>query len=1012
MAWKYRLFRFDEVEKEEGDLFERRRKRKLEGLKVSGACTDTKSSLVGLALSGGGIRSAVSNLGLLQGLSKAGILQLIDILSVVSGGGYIGACLSSLLSPRPYAQKGKSCRDAKPLFSTVWENFPFRDDHLKPRHLDNDEKFESRDQIRHLRNWASYLVPRPVRFGTNEVRAAGSVSATVIIHLAWYISLMALLTILYMGLVSWSNPAYFADETLSVTANSQQTSACKETGGLKEAAKVIWAMAKRPFVDLPVLFISKTGHILFLTGLSFGLYLLMFGWFFYEKIPIKEFIIKIYDFFKIRYNVSDEESFEARWKLISISILTSSVLVGLLAYSGTLETGSKANILFPSIFCFGALAGSFMAFILAGFFDSSLFWSRNIRSRINLYSGLFFFFFLFTVILSLLPGCIKAGGAQWVVLIQAALALSLKHLLKKDKSRQGGKPSKMGAFMSKVKKYLVDSLVLLFIFFTVVGIGNFILAHTDVSKWNAQMDLSAKWSAIWNSFGVDAGISFVSLVLFSVMVNFNRLSPHYFYRDRLSDTFLRTFRQSGNDWGYIPARDDTDMPLRCVNACGSDKGISPFGPYLLINATLNLTAAKDLGGFNRRSSVFIFSRNFVGSERTGYARTETYPDEEMKLARAMTISGAAVTSVMGQMSSLAGAFACTIFGIRLGYWLQNPRHLCEAGYKRVWCWLPLLIKELFCRTDDNRKMIYLSDGGHSGDNLGITSLFKRKTKLIIVSDAECDHDFLFNSFNNSLRQAYVDNGIKVRISLDELMPDEYGFSTRYYEVGRVLYPQRPWQKSWIVLIKNTLTGKEIPPILNYKKKAAEFPHETTGDQFFSEEQFEAYKSLGRTKAGVIFSRLFPIIDHYEKYADGRYEKTDPWSKIDEMCCVLDPGQKDHVWDDILRALYDAEQPGYNSWKAFRKMIRSFVLMLFRDNKAALPPALMLRLDGITCLSDLESMDKFEQALKDLRKSAEPMAVDLLDIYEWLKAQGEQVDSGSLGPIPRSMIEFRAYGNTN
>jgi hypothetical protein len=46
--------------------------------------------LVGLALSGGGIRSATFNLGLLQALARMGLLSKFDYLSTVSGGGYIG----------------------------------------------------------------------------------------------------------------------------------------------------------------------------------------------------------------------------------------------------------------------------------------------------------------------------------------------------------------------------------------------------------------------------------------------------------------------------------------------------------------------------------------------------------------------------------------------------------------------------------------------------------------------------------------------------------------------------------------------------------------------------------------------------------------------------------------------------------------------------------------------------------------------------------------------------------
>lgn len=54
-----------------------------------------RESLIGLALSGGGVRSAAFALGVLQGLHRYGVLPFIDYLSTVSGGGYAGAYLSS-----------------------------------------------------------------------------------------------------------------------------------------------------------------------------------------------------------------------------------------------------------------------------------------------------------------------------------------------------------------------------------------------------------------------------------------------------------------------------------------------------------------------------------------------------------------------------------------------------------------------------------------------------------------------------------------------------------------------------------------------------------------------------------------------------------------------------------------------------------------------------------------------------------------------------------------------------
>src|SRR5688500_16136383 len=51
--------------------------------------------LVGLAISGGGIRSATFGLGVLETLKRLGVLERVDYLSTVSGGGYIGAWLSA-----------------------------------------------------------------------------------------------------------------------------------------------------------------------------------------------------------------------------------------------------------------------------------------------------------------------------------------------------------------------------------------------------------------------------------------------------------------------------------------------------------------------------------------------------------------------------------------------------------------------------------------------------------------------------------------------------------------------------------------------------------------------------------------------------------------------------------------------------------------------------------------------------------------------------------------------------
>jgi hypothetical protein len=61
-------------------------------------------------------------------------------------------------------------------------------------------------------------------------------------------------------------------------------------------------------------------------------------------------------------------------------------------------------------------------------------------------------------------------------------------------------------------------------------------------------------------------------------------------------------------------------------------------------------------------------------------------------------------------------------------------------------------------------------------------------------------------------------------------------------VGRIVY--RHGEEGIIVYFKSSLTGDEKDYVLDYKKRHPAFPHETTGDQFFSEEQVEVYRALG------------------------------------------------------------------------------------------------------------------------------------------------------------------------
>lgn len=54
---------------------------------------------LGLAISGGGIRSAIFSLGVLQAMARSDVLRHCGYISTVSGGSYIGAFYGSLFVP-------------------------------------------------------------------------------------------------------------------------------------------------------------------------------------------------------------------------------------------------------------------------------------------------------------------------------------------------------------------------------------------------------------------------------------------------------------------------------------------------------------------------------------------------------------------------------------------------------------------------------------------------------------------------------------------------------------------------------------------------------------------------------------------------------------------------------------------------------------------------------------------------------------------------------------------------
>jgi len=250
-----------------------------------------------------------------------------------------------------------------------------------------------------------------------------------------------------------------------------------------------------------------------------------------------------------------------------------------------------------------------------------------------------------------------------------------------------------------------------------------------------------------------------------------------------------------------------------------------------------------------------------------------FPDGGINIATAVSMSGAAASPNWGSHTNPGTAFLMTMFNVRLGWWLFNPRRSALAGASLTevpdqvdWPsprFAPLeLAKELLGMADDTSKYVYLSDGGHF-DNMGLYELVRRRCYRIVICDSEQDEDYFFEGIANAIRKCRVDFGVEITLDqLDCLRPDPLtGNCKRHWARGKIRYPEtpadQPSQESnegEILYIKSSLTGaakynnivlpSEPADVVNFKFMHKHFPHDTTANQWFTESQFESYRRLG------------------------------------------------------------------------------------------------------------------------------------------------------------------------
>ena len=369
---------------------------------------------------------------------------------------------------------------------------------------------------------------------------------------------------------------------------------------------------------------------------------------------------------------------------------------------------------------------------------------------------------------------------------------------------------------------------LLFAYWGIPGVGKDVAPSWLWIIWyRLNLPVDPAFPAFAKVYGL---IAFGMIAAFWLILKPNANSLHRLYRDRLSGAFL--FGVSSD--GVLAAK---DMKVSQLNSANT--------PYHLINAALNIQGSPDANQRGRNADFFFFGSRYSGSMSSHFRKTETFEgvDHALSLGTAMAISGAAVSSNMGSSSIGPMAPTLALLNLRLGYWLKNP------GGEGLGFNLLYLLREMFSLLKPRGKWLYLTDGGHI-DNSGLYELLRRRCSHIIVVDAEADPHMTFASFVKVQRYARIDLGVRVNLRWDKIAatslrartPDVEPLRGPHCAIGEINYSDGG--KGTLIYVKASLSSDENVYVRDYARRNPDYPHETTADQFFSEEQFEVYRALG------------------------------------------------------------------------------------------------------------------------------------------------------------------------
>lgn len=283
------------------------------------------------------------------------------------------------------------------------------------------------------------------------------------------------------------------------------------------------------------------------------------------------------------------------------------------------------------------------------------------------------------------------------------------------------------------------------------------------------------------------------------------------------------------------------------------------GPVHLINVCINETNDRRGGLFNqdrRGLSMVVGPKAWlrVGAQPWRQARRG---EGAMTLGHWIAISGAAFAPGLGQLTRGGVAALTTLTGLRLGYWWDSHclgrrgAPVAHANSKTQG-----LLSELTGRFDVREGASwYLSDGGHY-ENTGALTLLAQQARVVLLADCGADPRYGFGDLENLVRKARIDLQAEIEFlrphadqpdaalgdfgSLDDLASPD---SVACLALARIRYADGT--TGHLVLVKPNMPAGMTADLVNFKRDNPSFPQETTTDQFFGEAQWESYFKLGR-----------------------------------------------------------------------------------------------------------------------------------------------------------------------